>query len=116
MKKRKISSPILLIILISLTFIGCKEESLLEGKLYLTFVNIGSDLHIVIYPLDNEVTPIYEGVSNENNIFECTLNIGNYVVKPYSSTTFYPKTGFQIQSHKTIHVKYDSNNEGKVKY
>ncbi len=112
----KIIKLILLTSIICITLTNCKDDIKLEGHLFVTFENIPSDLQVVIYSAYNEQTPIYKGVLDKNGIFEHNLNIGDYILKPYSNSIFYTKIGFQIQQDKTIHIKYNASNIGKAEF
>lgn len=112
----KTIKSILLTSIICITLTNCKDDIKLEGHLLVTFENITSDLQVVIYSAYNEQIPIYEGLLNKNGTFEHDLNIGNYILIPYSNSIFYKKIGFQIQQDKTIHIKYNTSNIGEIEF
>ena len=107
MNKVKHRLSLLFALLICFFIVSCEDDNAMEGKVYITFENSSSDLHIAIYSTCNEQVPIYDEILKNDEAFEYILNTGNYIVKPYSSTIFYGKTGFQILQNKTTHVQYD---------
>jgi hypothetical protein len=102
-------SIVLSILLIGFTSCS-KDEFSTDGKLSISFVNHPSDLDIAIYSTDNSEIPVYELTPNEDGKLSITINVGNYILVPRSST-FFPKTGFQIIQDKTTTVSFDKNNK-----
>ena len=112
----KVKNGLLFVITILACFMitGCDKDEAMEGKVYITFINSSPDIRIAIYSTCNEKVPIYDEVLKDGEVFEYILNAGTYFVEPYSRTSLYNKTGFQILQNKTTHIQYDSS-VGKVK-
>lgn len=108
---------LLFILFISICFSCLKEDDLKQnGRVNISFTNKLPDIKLSVYSIDNETTPIYE-VSMDNRVdIEIPLNVGNYTLKPYSSSAFYGKTGFQIMKDNTTYIEFDKNNIGIVRF
>ena len=108
---------LLFILFISICFSCLKEDDLKQnGRVNISFTNKHPDIKLSVYSIDNETTPIYE-VSMDNRVdIEIPLNAGNYILKPYSSSAFYGKTGFQIMKDNTTYIEFDKNNIGIVRF
>ena len=108
---------LLFFLFISICFSCLKEDDLKQnGRVNISFTNKHPDIILSVYSIDNETTPIYE-VSMDNRVdIEIPLNEGNYILKPYSSSAFYGKTGFQIMKDNTTYIEFDKNNIGIVRF
>ena len=108
---------LLFFLFISICFSCLKEDDLKQnGRVNISFTNKHPDIILSVYSIDNEITPIYE-VSMDNRVdIEIPLNAGNYILKPYSSSAFYGKTGFQIMKDNTTYIEFDKNNIGIVRF
>ena len=108
---------LLFFLFISICFSCLKEDDLKQnGRVNISFTNKHPDIKLSVYSIDNETIPIYE-VSMDNRVdIEIPLNVGNYILKPYSSSAFYGKTGFQIMKDNTTYIEFDKNNIGIVRF
>ena len=108
---------ILFFLFISICFSCLKEDDLKQnGRVNISFTNKHPDIILSVYSIDNETTPIYE-VSMDNRVdIEIPLNAENNIQKPYSSSAFYGKTGFQIMKDNTTYIEFDKNNIGIVRF
>lgn len=109
MKTFKIS---LLFLFIFYALASCSSDDLdSEGKLHLSFYNHPDDLSIRIYTVENETIPLMDVSPNKDGVLEVGLNIGNYIIKPYSQSIDYiPSVGVQIRGKQTASVFFDENN------
>ena len=108
---------LLFFLFFSICFSCLKEDDLKQnGRVNISFTNKHPDIILSVYSIDNETTPIYE-VSMDNRVdIEIPLNVGNYILKPYSSSAFDGKTGFQIMKDNTTYIEFDKNNIGIVRF
>jgi len=115
--KSNAAKVLLFFLFISICFSCLKEDDLKQnGRVNISFANKLPDIQLSVYSIDNETTPIYE-VSMDNRVdIEIPLNVGNYILKPYSSSAFYGKTGFQIMKDNTTYIEFDKNNIGIVRF
>lgn len=97
---------------------SCSKEDdvTLTGNLELSFYNSSSELRVQIFTIENEQKPIYEFPMQGKTKINVPLNMGNYIIRPYttSSSTFYASTGFQIVQGKTTSIIYDEHNDNSV--
>ena len=115
MKKFIFIKPLLIVVLVAFLSSNCKQDDTFTGKLEVTFVNHPSDLTVNILSLDNNNVAIYYGLTPDGNgVITKELNYGNYIVAPSSLSTYYGKSGFQIQVGKTTKVFYDQGNGSHV--
>jgi hypothetical protein len=92
---------------------GCDKNDLsFKGNLNISFYNHPSDLKVLIYSMDNKEIPIYEASPRENGLLTLPLNIGNYIIKPYTNSKYYQELGFQIMQNKSTSITYNEINEG----
>lgn len=98
------------------TFSSCENDNLTSaGTLKVTFANHPNDLIVAISPAENEQLAISDWLKPDSNgALSYNLNVGNYVLTS-SSSTFYPKVGFQIRAGQTTNINFDTTNEGHVK-
>jgi hypothetical protein len=111
MKTKILKLSIVLSILL-IGFTSCsKDEFSTDGKLSVSFVNHPSDLTVLIVTIEKPEIPIYEITPNKDGKLNLTINVGEYVLIPYSSGTFFGKTGFQIIQDKTTTITFDKGNK-----
>lgn len=92
---------------------SCNKDDLsFEGDLDIYFYNHPSDLTVRIYSMENLEVPIYEVSPERDGSLNISLNLGNYIIKPYSSSKHYSTLVFQIRQDKTVSIIYDQNGEG----
>ncbi len=93
-----------------------EDDETLTGNLELSFYNSSADLRVQIFTIENEQKPIYEFPMQGKTGITIPLNMGNYTIRPYttSSSTFYGSTGFQIVQGKTTSIIYDEHNDNSV--
>jgi uncharacterized secreted protein with C-terminal beta-propeller domain len=113
--KQSILKIILLSLLIPL-MVGCSkdETSAPEGTLKVTFSNPPNikqyQLEIEIYSLIDKTRTIVEEKVTDNREIEVTLNIGDYIIQPYTIPTtsdiFFGGRAFQIRQGKTTKINY----------
>ena len=112
MKKTKL---FLIGLITLLCLASCQEKDTFQGKLEVSFVNFMDDLEIRIYSIHNESYPIHILPVNDKKI-EVELNVGDYLIFPYSTNTYYTKMAFQIMLDRKTTIYYDSSNNGSVRY
>lgn len=114
------SSKCFFIPLVLILFVcsSCSKENdvTVTGNLELSFYNSSPDLRVQIFTIENEQKPIYEFSMQGGKEKNIPLNIGNYIIRPYitSSSVFYGFTGFQIVQGKTTSITYDNQNNNTV--
>lgn len=104
--------------IIAMGLIGCSDDDDVSnsGTLSMSFTNSSSDVRVSIYDIQNATMEIYTASMNGAKELTITLNVGNYLIQPYSSSNaFFPKAGFQIQGNKKTQILYDANNNVTVK-
>jgi hypothetical protein len=93
---------------------SCKKDEVLTGSLKVTYINHPLDLAVFISPAENSALPITDWIKSDNNgTITYDLNAGNYILTSTSST-YFPKVGFQIKAGETTKINFDSTNEGHV--
>ena len=109
-------AKVLLLFLLVFSFTSCLKEDDFnqDGNLNISFSNRSSDIILSIYSIENETIPIYKVSMDNRAEINIPLNVGNYIIKPYSSSTFYGSMGFQIMKNKTTYIEFDNNNIGTV--
>lgn len=113
MKLLSFLKKIIIILFLCCINISCDKNDLsFEGSLNISFYNHPSDLKVLIYSMDNKETPIYEASPKENGLLTVSLNIGNYIIKPFASSKYYQELGFQIMQNKSTSITYNEINEG----
>jgi len=91
-----------------------KEDLTSTGTLKVTFTNHPSDLSILISPAENSEIAICDWLKPDSNgTLTYNLNNGNYILTS-SSSTFFPKVGFQIRTGETTLINFDSTKTGHV--
>jgi hypothetical protein len=94
---------------------SCKKEDLsFVGTVKVTFTNRPTDLKVYFSPIENSDKSITGWLTpNTNGELSYELNMGNYILN-CSSTTFFPKVGFQIKGARITNINFDSTNTGLV--
>jgi len=114
MQKTKLTSlmkRIFIILFVCCLNSGCEKDVLsLQGNLKITFYNHPADLTVTIYSLEDKDTPIYEVTPEWDGTLDMPLNVGNYLIKPYSTQHYYQEIGLQIMQDKTTSIKYNEYN------
>lgn len=115
MKIQNLIKPLLIIAVLVTVLTGCKKDEMSNvGKVSINIYNASADLTITIFTTDNNPIAITDNLHlDKNKHLTVTLNIGNYIIKPFSST-YYVETGFQVQPGKTTEIMYDTQNLGHV--
>lgn len=114
MKTTNFKSLLLLFLLIVITSSCKKEDFSTTGTLKVTFTNHPSDLIIVISPVENLQVSISDWLKPDSNgKLTYNLNSGNYILT-CSSSSFFPRVGFQIKAGETTVINFDSTNNGHV--
>ena len=115
MKLSRFSRPLLGLFLLIVVMSSCIKEDLTStGTLKVTFTNHPSDLSILISPAENSEIAICDWLKPDSNgTLTYNLNNGNYILTS-SSSTFFPKVGFQIRTGETTLINFDSTKTGHV--
>jgi hypothetical protein len=109
-----IKTYVVVLLLLSVLQSCTKDEVSTTGTVKVTFVNHPTDLAVFISPAENSQIAITDWLKPDNNgTLTYNLNIGNYILTS-SSSTFFPKIGFQIKAAETTVINFDSTNEGHV--
>jgi len=114
MKLIKLINPCLIVIVLLAVLSSCEKDDVYTGSLKVTYTNHPTDLAVYISPAENSELPITDWIKPENNgTFTYDLNIRNYILTS-SSSTYFPKVGFQIKAGGTTEIIFNSGNEGHV--
>ncbi len=117
MKQLKALKSILGILIFMTLITSCNEEEFaIIGKLEVSFSNNPSDLVVYVRPAENPEIVISPSLkTNSDGKLTYELNYGNYILQPWSSSTFFGDMGFQIKGGETTSIYFDSNNTGYIK-
>ncbi len=114
MEPKKMINPCLMIIVLLAVLSSCEKDEVYTGSLKVTYANHPADLIVLVCPSDNPEIAITDWLTPLNNgTYTLELNMGNYILIS-SSTTFFPKVGFQIKAGKTTEIIFDAGNTGHV--
>lgn len=112
MKNLNFLKPFLIVVIVAFLVSNCKkDDTAYTGTVQVTFVNHPNDLSVNIFPVENANIAVFGNLKpNGNGVLTQELNMGDYIIAPYSLTVYYGTSGFQVQAGKTTKITFDHNN------
>lgn len=105
----------ILIVFVTFFLFSCeKDEITSTGTLVVQF----DDPHrsLSVYPLENQIRPLFDLYSGEKKTISKRMNVGNYYCVVGDIDTDFPGVVFQIQLGKTTKISYNSEASPNVTY
>lgn len=112
MKNLTFLKPLLIVVIVAFLVFNCKkDDTAYTGKVQVTFVNHPNDLSVNIFPVENANIAVFGNLKpNGSGVLTQELNMGDYIIAPFSLTNYYGTSGFQVQAGKTTKITFDQNN------